>query len=58
MHSVITEEDRREDTLIRKHMKEEEKHAIQTIPEKTTDAYLKYTLEFCNNILSSNIKYL
>ena len=32
MHSVITEEEkhnRREDILIRKHMKEEEKHAIQ-----------------------------
>ena len=38
MHSVIIEEekhDRREGILIRKHTKEKEKHAIQTIPEKT-----------------------
>ena len=39
MHSVIIEEekhDRREDILKRKHTKEEDKHAIQTIPEKAT----------------------
>ena len=39
MHSVIIEDekhDRREDILIRKHTEEEEKHAIQTVPEKAT----------------------
>ena len=54
MHSEFTEEDRKYQTQ----KKEEEKHTIQTIPEKTTNAYLKYTLEFCNTILSSNIRYV
>ena len=63
MHSIIIEEEkhnRREHTLIRKHTKEDEKHAIQTIPEKAynMNAYLKYTVEFCNKILSSNTRYL
>ena len=43
MHSVIIEEekhDRREDILTRKHMKEEEKHGIQTIPEKTVTKWM------------------
>ena len=43
MHSVIIEEekhDRRKDILMRKHMKEEEKHAIQTIPEKTVTKWM------------------
>ena len=43
MHSVITEEekhDRREDILTRKHLKEEEKDVIQTIPEKTVTKWM------------------
>ena len=43
MHSVIMEEekhDRREDILTRKYMKEEEKHAVQTIPEKTVTKWM------------------
>ena len=43
MHSVIIGEEkhnRKGDILIRKHAKEEEKHVIQTIPEKTVRKWM------------------
>ena len=53
MHWVIIEEekhDRREDIMIRKHMKKEEKHAIQNNTREgyNINAYLKYNVKFCN----------